>query len=106
MGRSWDGTIPAFLIGQVVEITAELTRTIDDPVDPGTITFHVRHDDAEEATVYTYPVDNITRISQGLYTLVFTPTVAGYYEYRFSSTGVGTAAGEGAFYVHGSNFTT
>lgn len=103
MGRSWNGTTRAYMLGTPVKIVAEIRSDEGALVDPTGLAFTVI-DDAGEKTPYTYPHAAITRLGTGLYRFIITPEQPGFYQYRFASTGVGQTAGEGSFHIHPSDF--
>ena len=80
--------------------TADGTAT-----DPTTITLTVRTPAGVEAS-YTYALAELTKSSAGVFYRDQDCTESGTWYYRFTGTGAVKAAGEAAFVVRRSQFTT
>lgn len=88
-----------YSIGDLVRCEGALTTAAGAPVDPATVTVTVKAPDGDTTNyVYEsgpYPV----REAQGKYYVEVTPDQAGWWRYRFQSTGSGQAAQEHGFWV-------
>jgi hypothetical protein len=87
----------AYLEGQIVHITAAFTDSAGTAYDPTVVKFKFETP-AGVDTTYTYLADiQIVRSSVGHYYIDLDVTAAGFYKYRWYSTGTGKTAEEGAF---------
>jgi hypothetical protein len=87
-----------YITGAVVRVSAPF-RTSGVAVDPTTVQAKIRTPDGT-VTTYTYGTDSqLVKDSTGNYHVDVTTTADGTHTVRFSSTGVGAAADEVAFFT-------
>lgn len=96
-------------LGDVVRITSTFTDTGGTRADPTTVYFaYETPDGTAYSTSYSGAgiIVQATTPSTGVYYVDLTTTGRGLYEYRFTSTGVVTASGEGWFSVRARRVST
>lgn len=89
--------------GASIKVSAAFTNPDagDAPIDP-TAVFVSYTDPSGNETIWTYGVDaELVRTGTGTYEAVIDGDEAGFWHYRWYSTGTGQAAGQGIFYVRG-----
>ena len=95
-----------FDIGDVVRISSTFLSTAGTAADPTTVYFAYENPaGVSYSTTYTGAAD-IVKVTTGVYYYDITTTGYGLYEYRFSSTGLITAAAEHYFSVRPRRVTT
>lgn len=90
-----------YIVGQIIQLTDLITNpnstpTPNAPVDDGTDAVTVYQPDGTSATPLT---SHSGATGSGSYTAQFTPSMVGWHEYVFKSTGAGAGAGRGRFFV-------
>jgi len=81
-----------FALGTKLLVEATFTDETGAPVDPTTVTARLRVEGQTER-LFTYNVDpELTRASQGVYQLRYTPTSSGAWFVRFKGVGAVEAA--------------
>ncbi len=94
--------INTYDIGDRVKLTLSVTAS-EVAVDPSTITITVKHPSASASgpeTSYVYGTDaELVKTAVGTYHAWITPDAAGYWHYRWETTGDGEGAEENYFKV-------
>lgn len=94
----------AFYVGQQIKIDATFTNLAGDVTDPTTITAKLRSPDGT-ITTYVYGTDAaLTKVSTGLFRLLYTVAEEGEHHWRMLGTGAVIAAVEGTFVGRESQF--
>ena len=92
-------TIGTYDIGDLVRLTGTLETADGTNVDPTTVICKILPPSGTSVT-YTYGADAFpVKSAVGVYYVDYTPTEAGDFWYRFTSTGTGQATDENRFYV-------
>lgn len=82
-------------VGDQTRISSAFVNLAGAAIDPTTVIFKFRSPSAVVTTSYVYGVDGaVIKDSVGNYHVDLALTEAGYWSYRWESTGVGQAAGE------------
>lgn len=91
-------------VGDLVRCTGTFTTAAGAATDPTVVGCKVLPPGGT-VTTYVYGTDAaLVKDSTGVYHVDVSGTVAGYWNYRFYSTGTGQAAGEEAFSIAASAF--
>lgn len=88
-------------IGDTVVVTGTMTDLNDQPVPGATVTARALH-----GTSAAIPLSPVTDQGGGLYSVEFTPTIAGQWHIRFDCAQQPTVAEEGIVSVRRTRFTT
>lgn len=91
----------SYPFGSLILLSSAFTDADDAPIDPTTITLHVRGTDGAKVS---YPVDALTKVSTGVYTRQVIPQTSGVWRYRFEGSGAAIAANEKKFEIKPSDF--
>lgn len=83
----------SYIVGTLVQIDGTFADSQGTPVDPTQVTAEVR---LPGGTIVIL-TGQVQRISTGVYSVDYTPTVGGVHQYRMAGTGAVVAAGEGSF---------
>lgn len=88
--------------GDLVRVSGAFTNAAGVATDPAVVNFSYLVPGSSTATVLVYGTDAaLKRLSEGNYYVDISATLAGKYQYRWYSTGVGQAAETGEFVVEG-----
>lgn len=90
-------------LGDLVRVTTTFTTAAGVAVDPTAVFLAVKNP-AGTTTTYTYGISaGLIKSAAGVYYLDVDANAAGYWFYRWYSTGTGQAAAQNAFKVNASN---
>lgn len=90
-------------LGDLVRVTTTFTTAAGVAVDPTAVLLAVKNP-AGKTTTYTFGVGTeIVKSATGIYYMDVNANAAGWWFYRWYSTGTGQAAAQNAFRVNASN---
>jgi hypothetical protein len=87
----------AYDVGDLVRLTVTYTNSAGSAVDPSTVTLAVKS--SAGTTAYTYAAGSITKSSTGVYYKDVMLTVAGQWDYTWTSTGTPQQVATGTLYA-------